>query len=174
MIETLDTGNIIHAKEIEINDTDNLKTLSDKLSILGRDLLKATLPKIIDGENFDIPQREEEATYVGMITREDERLDFNTEAKKVYDKIRALNPSPMANILINGEEWKVLESRKTTKTAGEVNTITSVGKDFFAISCKDYELEITKIKPAGKKEMLVRDFFNGYDKEKLIGVKVGE
>lgn len=174
MDETLDTGNIIHAKEIEINDTDNLKTLSDKLSILGRDLLKATIPKIIEGENFDIPQREEEATYVGMITREDERLDFNTEAKKVYDKIRALNPSPMANILINGEEWKVLESRKTTKEAGEVNTITSVGKDFFAISCKDYELEITKIKPAGKKEMLVRDFFNGYDKEKLIGIKVGE
>ena len=174
MEESLDTGNIIHAKAIPIEDNDTLGTLSDKLSILGADLLKAVLPKIADGENFDIPQRDEDATYVTKLTREDETLDFNKTCKQVYDYIRALNPHPLANILIDGEEWKVLESRKTERKASASGTISSVGKDYFAISCSDYELEITKIKPAGKKEMLVRDFFNGYQKDKLLNKKVGE
>jgi methionyl-tRNA formyltransferase len=174
MEESLDTGNIIHAKAIPIEDTDTLGTLSDKLSLLGADLLKSVLPKIQNGENFDIPQRDEDATYVTKLTREDETLDFTKTCKQVYDYIRALNPHPLANILIDGEEWKIIESRKTTRLAKEVGVISSVGKDYFAISCSDYELEITKIKPAGKKEMFVRDFFNGYAKDKLLNKKVGE
>ena len=77
MEESLDTGNIIHAASIPIEETDTLGTLSDKLSILGADLLKKVLPKIQEGENFDIPQRDEDATYVTKLTREDETLDFN-------------------------------------------------------------------------------------------------
>ena len=148
--------------------------ISEKLSILGRDLLVHTLPTILEGENFDIPQRHEDATYVQKLTREDERLDFAKTVEEVYNKVRALNPSPLANIIINGEEWKILETRKTNRESKECGLISSIGKDYFAISCADYELEITKIKPAGKKEMYVRDFFNGYDKNKLLNIKVGE
>ena len=174
MDETLDTGNIIHAKELTIEDNDTLGTLSDKLSELGADLLISTLPKIIDGTNFSIPQDNDEATYVSILKREDERLDFNKTAKEVYNHIRSLNPSPLANIVIDGEEWKVLESRIGESTSGETGVITNVYKDSFGIKCSDKEVLITKIKPAGKKEMLVRDFFNGYKKENLINKKVGE
>ena len=48
MEEGLDTGNIIHAKEIPIEDDDTYGTLSEKLSILGRDLLVKTLPVIVE------------------------------------------------------------------------------------------------------------------------------
>ena len=174
MDETLDTGNIIHAKELTIEDNDTLGTLSDKLSELGADLLISTLPKIIDGTNFSIPQDNDEATYVSILKREDERLDFNKTAKEVYNHIRSLNPSPLANIVIDSEEWKILESRIGESTSGETGVITNVYKDAFGIKCSDKEILITKIKPAGKKEMLVRDFFNGYKKENLINKKVGE
>lgn len=174
MDEGIDTGNIIHSKEIPIEETDTLGTLSDKLSVLGADLLINTLPKIIEGENFDIPQDNEEATYVGMLKREDERLSFNRTAKEVYNHIRSLNPSPLANIVIDGEEWKVLESKIGEAKKGEISTITSVNKDSFGIMCSDKEILITKVKPAGKKEMLVRDLFNGYKKEQLLNKKVGE
>lgn len=174
MDEGIDTGNIIHSKELAIEETDTLGTLSDKLSVLGADLLISTLPKIIEGENFDIPQDNEEATYVGILKREDERLNFNRSAKEVYDHIRSLNPSPLANIIIDGEEWKILESKIGESKKGEISTITSVNKDSFGIMCVDKEILITKVKPAGKKEMLVRDLFNGYKKEQLLNKKVGE
>ena len=111
MDEGIDTGNIIQAKTCEILDTDTLGSLSDKLSVLGAKTFMETLPKILDCENYDLPQDNEEATYVSVIKREDERIDFNKTRKEVYNFIRSLNPSPSANTIINGEEWKILESK---------------------------------------------------------------
>ena len=174
MEEGLDTGNIIHAKEIDIDPSDTYGTLSEKLSILGRDLLVKTLPVIFEGENFDIPQNDDEATHTVKIKREDERLDFNKTALELHNFVRALNPTPLANILVNGEEWKVLETTVGNKTQEKPGTIVVVNKDSFEVACSDATLVIKKIKPSGKKEMLVRDFFNGFNKDSLKGVVVNE
>lgn len=174
MDEEMDTGNIIHSKEIEIDELDNYKTLSDKLSILGRDLLISVLPKIQEDENFNIPQDNELATYTKKIKREDERLDFNNDAKDVYNKIRAFNPTPLANTIILGEEWKIIEAEVGNETKEAPGTITNIAKDSFSIACNDKEIVIKKVKPFGKKEMLVKDLFNGFDKSKLENKKVGE
>jgi len=174
MDEEMDTGNIIHSKEIDIDDKDNYKTLSDKLSILGRDLLMSVLPKIQEDENFNISQDNELATYTKKIKREDERIDFNLSAKDVYNKIRAFNPTPLANTIILGEEWKIIEAEVGNDTKEVPGTITNIAKDSFSIACNDKEIVIKKVKPFGKKEMLVKDLFNGFDKTKLTNLKVGE
>lgn len=174
MDESLDTGNIIQARSIKIEDTDTLGTLSEKLSCLGAKTLIDTLPSIIECENFDIPQDHEIATYVKMLKREDERIDFTKTRKEVYDFIRSLNPKPLANTLIDGEEWKILEAKIGEAGTPTIGEITSVNKEYFAIGCKDGEILITKIKLPGKKEVLVKDFFNGYKKENMLHKKVGE
>ena len=174
MDEGIDTGNIIQAKSIPIENTDTLGSLSEKLSILGAKTLIDTLPSIIECENFDIPQDHEIASYVKMLKRSDEVIDFNKTRKEVYDFIRSLNPAPLANTIINNEEWKIIESTIGEEKDVPVGVITSVNKDSFAIGCLDGEILITKVKPAGKKEMQVRDLFNGFDKNKLLNTRVGE
>ena len=174
MEKGLDTGNIIHAKEIDIDPEDTYGTLSDKLSILGRDLLAKTLPVIVEGENFDIPQNDDEATHTVKIKREDERLDFSKSATELHNLVRALNPTPLANIKVNGEEWKVLETSVGESTSDKPGTVVAVNKDSFEVACSDSTLVIKKIKPAGKKEMFVKDFFNGFNKESLKGVVLNE
>ncbi len=174
MEEGLDTGNIIHAKEIDIDPEDTYGTLSEKLSILGRDLLVKTLPVIFEGENFDIPQNDEDATHTVKIKREDERLDFNKTAEELHNFVRALNPTPLANILVNGEEWKVITTEVGSETKEKPGTVVAVNKDSFEVACSDATLVIKKIKPSGKKEMLVRDFFNGFNKDSLKGVVLNE
>ena len=59
MNEGLDKGDIISQKEIKIEDTDTTETMHDKLSVVGRDLLLETLPKIIEGTINPIKQNEE-------------------------------------------------------------------------------------------------------------------
>jgi len=174
MDESLDTGNIINYDFMPIEDTDTYGTLSNKLSILGRDLLLKTLPKIIEDDNFNIKQDDYEATFTKLIKREDERLNFNKTTEEVYNYIRALNPNPLANTLVNGEEWKIIESKIGNKGNYPIGIISHVYPDSFAIGCLDGELLVTKIKPAGKKEMLVKDFFNGFDSKKLLGIEVGK
>lgn len=174
MDETLDTGNIINAEEIPIDDTDTLGTLTNKLSELGARLLMRTLPKIFDDTNFDIPQDNELATLAPMIKRGDEKLDFNRTRLEVYNHVRSLNPEPSAFIILDNEEMKVLECRIGDETKGDIGVISKVSKDSFSINCKDGVIDIIKIKPFGKKEMFVRDYFNGKDKNSLLGLHVGD
>lgn len=173
MDEGIDTGNIIHAKEIAIEDDDTYGTLSEKLSILGADLLMHTLPSIIEETNFSLPQDEREATYVGMLKREDERIDFNDTSLNIVNKVRALNPEPLANTLIDGEEWKILSAFLGPNIKGIPGQICEVGKNYIRIYTFDGTIDIKEIKPFGKKSMSVASFLNGYKGEDLKGKKVG-
>ena len=172
MDEQMDTGNIINMDKIDIDDKDTYGTLSDKLSIVGRDLLLKTLPRIIKDDNWNIKQDDEAATYTKKITREQERLDFSKTRKQLYDYIRALNPTPLANILLNDEEIKIVEAEIGEECDGEIGVITDVTKKYFSIQCADGKLNITKLKRAGKNIMDTASFLNGYDKDKLLNKKV--
>ena len=174
MDEGIDTGDMIYSQAIPIEESDNYGTLSEKLSELGAKTLMKVMPKIYEEENFRIKQDDELSNYVGLIKREDTLLDFNKTRKEVFNHIRSLNPVPLAYTVINGEDWKILEATIGPEKTGTVGTITSVNKDSFGIMCSDGEILITKVKPFGKKEMLVKDFFNGYKKEELLNKKVGE
>ena len=172
MDEGIDTGNIIMSRSIEIEDNDNSLSLSNKLSLLGANLLIDTLPKIFEGENFDIPQDNEEATYVGMLKREDEHIDFNNSVESIKNQVRAFSPEPYAFINIDDTEYKISEVEIKKCDVSKIGIIVEVNKDSFGITAKDGIVYIKRIKPSGKKEMSVRDFFNGFDKTSLLNKKV--
>lgn len=172
MDEGIDTGNIIMSRSIEIEDNDNSLSLSNKLSLLGANLLIDTLPKIFEGENFDIPQDNEEATYVGMLKREDEHIDFNNSVENIKNQVRAFSPEPYAFINIDDTEYKISEVEIKKCDVSKIGIIVEVNKDSFGINAKDGIVYIKRIKPSGKKEMSVKDFFNGFDKTSLLNKKV--
>lgn len=172
MDEGIDTGNIIMSRSIEIEDNDNSLSLSNKLSLLGANLLIDTLPKIFEGENFDIPQDNEEATYVGMLKREDEHIDFNNSVENIKNQVRAFSPEPYTFINIDDTEYKISEVEIKKCDVSKIGIIVEVNKDSFGITAKDGIVYIKRIKPSGKKEMSVKDFFNGFDKTSLLNKKV--
>lgn len=172
MDEGIDTGNIIMSRSIKIEDNDNSLSLSNKLSLLGANLLIDTLPKIFEGENFDIPQDNEEATYVGMLKREDEHIDFNNSVENIKNQVRAFSPEPYTFINIDDTEYKISEVEIKKCDVSKIGIIVEVNKDSFGITAKDGIVYIKRIKPSGKKEMSVKDFFNGFDKKSLLNKKV--
>ena len=171
MDEGMDTGDIIKIKEIPILDSDNVGTLHDKLSKLGCDLLLEVLPTIFNKTNDRIKQGNN-YTMAPMIKREDERLDFNEEGKKIIGKIKGLNPWPLANIIINNQEIKVLEAEFVQKKVDNTGIIKEIDKKNLGITCKDGIIYLKKIKPSGKKVMEINSFLNGIDKEKYLTMEV--
>lgn len=171
MDEGMDTGDIIKIKEIPILDSDNVGTLHDKLSKLGCDLLLEVLPTIFNKTNNRIKQGNN-YTMAPMIKREDERLDFNEEGKKIIGKIKGLNPWPLANIIINNQEIKVLEAEFVQKKVDNTGIIKEIDKKNLGITCKDGIIYLKKIKPSGKKIMEINSFLNGIDKEKYLNMEV--
>jgi len=169
MDKDMDTGDIISQKSCEIEINDNVETLHDKLSAVGANLLIETLTNILIGSSKRIKQNDSEATYAWNIKREDEHINFNRTALEVYNHIRGLYPFPTAYCLINGEETKILEAYIGEKDSDfSSSTICDITKESIGISTKDKIIYITKIKPFGKKAMLVKDYLNGIDKNKLL------
>ncbi len=166
----MDNGDIISTSETKIEDTDNLESLHDRLSIMGKELLLKTLPSIINGTNNRIKQNEDEVTFGYNITREEEHIDFNRTSREVFNHIRGLSPFPSAYAVLDDLEVKIYDSyignKKYAATPGE---ICSIYNDGLGVCTRDGEIVITSIKISGKKRMLVKDYLNGVKKDDLIG-----
>lgn len=172
MAPGMDDGDIITQKSIKIEETDNVGTIHDKLSILGRDLLKETLPNIFSGNITRTKQDESQVTFAYNIKREEEKIDFNKTKEEVFNQIRGMYPFPVAYTTLNNEIIKICSSRIGSNKKGTPGEIINVYKDGFGVSCSDGEIIITRIKPSGKKEMNASDFINGRRKENLLGEKL--
>ena len=167
----MDNGDIISQRETEITEEDNLESLQNRLSIMGRDLLMETLPSIIDGTNQRIPQNEEEVTFAYNIKREEEHIDFTKTSREVFNLIRGLSPEPSANAILFDQEMKILESKEFPLDKGnhECGEILQVSKEGMVVSTGDGTILITKVKPFGKKVMDAGSYVNGVGKDHLIG-----
>ena len=69
MDEGVDTGDILSMNEVKIGDDDTAQSLSEKLSMLGADLLRKTLPEFIKGKIQPQKQNDKEATYTRLIKK---------------------------------------------------------------------------------------------------------
>ena len=170
MDEAMDSGDIISQREISILDNDNLESVHDKLSLLGKELLLDTLPSIFSSNNTRIKQDINEVTYAYNIKREEEHIDFNKTSKEIFNLIRGLSPLPGSNALIFNQEMKILDSVILDKEYdGKCGEIVDVLKEGIVVKTKDSAILITKIKPFGKKVMDAYSYVNGIGKDKIIG-----
>ena len=171
MDKGMDTGDMISRRSIPILDTDTVGTIHDKLSVIGRDLLLETLPSIIDGTSNREKQNDEEATYCHNITHEEELIDFNKNARDIFNQVRGMNPYPVAYFTIDKKIYKVYEvsyqetDEYQNKTNGE---IVIYDKNNIGIKVNNGLIYLKDIKKEGKRRMLIKDFLNG-EKESLLG-----
>lgn len=117
MVEKLDAGDMISKVEVDIEETDNVGTLHDKLSVAGAKLLSETVPQVIAGDISPEKQDDEKATYAPNIKREQELIDWSRAGEELYNQVRGLNPWPVAYTTLNGQNLKVWAAKKTAAPA---------------------------------------------------------
>lgn len=166
MDEAMDTGDIISTISYDIKSSDTTEDIHDTLRELGAKLLIDTLPSIVLGTNRRIKQNETEATYGYNITREEEHIDFNKRGILIDRLVRGLYSWPLANTIIGDTEYKIVAGY-FVKGKGNPGMISDISKKVLGIGCLDGTYYVTKIKPAGKKIMDIKDFLNGIDIEEF-------
>ena len=177
MVKKLDAGDMLSKIEVDILDSDNYETLHDKLSIAGRDLLNETLPKIFSDDISPEKQDDKEATFARNILREDEKIDWNTSARDVFNKVRALDPTPGAFTYLEGNVLKIWSTEEVKQdfesNFDKVGTIIKQDKKSIYILCgKNTVLKVNELQVSGKKRMPVVNFLS--NKKDYVGTVLGE
>lgn len=168
----MDSGDVIASSEIDILESDTYDIVSSKLSLLGAELLKTTLPSIFQGTVNRQKQDVNLKTVAKVIKREDEHIDFCQPAGDVHNKIRGLSSIPGAYSSLFNKNLKIfLSNLDNCLTVNDVEpgTITRIDKESIYVACLDKEIRLLKIQFEGKKVMDVKDYLNGVDKNRLLG-----
>lgn len=169
MVKKLDAGDIISQQAIPIEDKDNVGTMHDKLSRLGTELLKETLPSIINGTNDRTPQDEALVSFASNIQREDERIDWTQDARTIFNHIRGLSPWPVAYTTFEDKNMKLYEAQFVKGQSGRSGEIIDVTKKHIIVGTgSDDAIALTEIQLAGKKRMSVAQFLSGFQTS-LVG-----
>ena len=172
MNEKMDEGDILYQKEIDILDSDNTSSMFDKLSVLGSEMIKEFIPKLLNREITPIKQDESKATYAYNISKEDEKIDFNDSSRNVFNKIRGLSDIPGGYAFLDDKRVKIFKSRIGDNTKGNPGEIINIYEDGIGVMTNDKEIILTDIQVEGKTRELVKDYLHGIqDKNSLIGKK---
>lgn len=165
MDKSMDTGDVIDVVTVDILKTDNFESLYNKLSDASVLLLKNNLSSIALGNNKREKQNDDLATYARMLTREDEFIDFNQKAEDIFNKVRGVYPNAYINVF--GEALKILECTYENKLIKNHSTVYEITKNSLSVCAVDGIINLIKVKPFGKKEMDIKSYLNGVDKNLL-------
>lgn len=115
MNEGMDTGDMILKEEVEIGPEETTGDLWQKLSKIGGEILVKTL-KLIEEGKAPREKQTEEATLAPMLNKEIALIDWeNSDANKIHNLIRGLNPIMGAYSYIDGKKIKFWKSKVLTK-----------------------------------------------------------
>ncbi len=163
--ESIDTGNILIKKEINILPEDNYLSLEKKLAKLSAKTFLKIFDKWNKGEIKPVPQNNLLASYTRKFNFQDGKISpCQEDISTIEAKIKALNPEPGTYLKVKkGNKeiiLKIFEIEKLTKNNQKCNTFSKANKQL-ALKCKDYSFLIKKLQIEGKKIMDSKSFLAG-------------
>jgi methionyl-tRNA formyltransferase len=171
----LDSGPIFVQTRVELSQNSTSGDVLDELSAIGATLLVNTVTAIENGTATETPQpniADEQAIYAGKITNAVAKIDWNCDAEHICNKVRALNPSPLAfGTLKNGKKsQKVLFYEVAPANLPETAQNLAIGELFLTkksafvktATAGGYDsVQLITVKPENKRQMNAMDWLRG-------------
>lgn len=167
MDKGLDTGPILAQYKVPIAADDTAGMLFEKLSETGAKVLIPALKRYIKGEIKPQAQDDSLSSYVGMLKKDDGRINWTLDAARIESFIRSRLPWPGAwsKIRVDGNEKIVkINSVGHSPVAANDHRLGELFMhgDELAIQCGRDALIIRKLQLEGKKEASAEDFLRGH------------
>ena len=168
----MDRGDILGRTFLTLQGDETTESLSHWAAREGAKLLVETLDRIEAGTVTPEPQREEEASWSGKISREDGLIDWKLPAAEIDRRIRAYFPWPRAYTHLDGNELYILEAEPLNENLPVENVQqadTGAGivagvdrKRGILVQTGDGLLAVARLQAKSRKAMDVTSFCNGY------------
>jgi methionyl-tRNA formyltransferase len=149
--------------KVPIAPTDTYDSLHDRLAQLAGPFTLETLDLIEKGELHPIPQEHTDATPAPKIQPADARIDFDQPSKRVADFIRGMATRPGAFTFFRGQKLKAHFARPADHGSNQSAAPGTIllEKKALLVRCRESVVELTRVVPAGRKEMDGVSFING-------------
>ncbi len=163
----LDTGDMLITEKVKIGENETSGELYDRLTVLGAEVLIKTLKAVREGGLNPVKQNDGDSSYASMLDKSMSPVDFNKSALEVHNKIRGLDPWPVAQTVLDGKNLKLFKSSvRDDLGSGAVGEAVSL-KEGLAVFCGDGKAVLIKeVQYEGKKRMNAADFLRGKPIEK--------
>ena len=161
MNESLDKGDIILQKSLQIKDFETAGELEKRLIELAKEVATRTIETISKGSVKTIKQDENKKSYAKKILKEERKIDWSWIASDIVKKINGLSPKPGSFTHFKGKRIILLKSKIGDTMVGKPGTIVlRNGLEVVAGDKKTVIIEL--LKPEGKKVITAQDFINGF------------
>lgn len=163
--QAIDTGNILLAEKIVIEENDTAGTVHDKLKDVGAGLLIKTIKLLADNKLTEIPQQNiaDEIKHAPKLFTETGNIEWTRYSDEIYNLIRGLSPYPAAYTKLNGKTLKIFSANKIVELPDVLPGVYKTDeKTFLHFACKNGYLNITTLQLEGKKKMETKEFLRGY------------
>ncbi len=170
--EGLDTGPVAATREIGIGAAETAGELHNRLATLGAGLLADMLDAVLDGTAVFEPQCAQGVTYAAKLSKREARLEWTEPALLLERRIRAYNPWPVAETLLDGMQLRCWlgHALRLDSTGQQPGTVVAVGAGGVDVQTGAGLLRLTAVQLAGRQRLDAGVFANGYElKGKVLG-----
>ena len=170
----IDTGDILLMRETPIGPAENAGELTDRLAVMGAQLLIETIRALEAGTLARTPQDHAAATYEPKMDKELGRIDWSKSAQELDWLVRGTTPWPGAFTTLGEQTIKVFEldilDGPASGAPGEI--VAADAKRGLVVSCGDHDVALAQIQMPGAKRMNAKDYLRGHTME--TGVCLGK
>ena len=158
IVEELDKGPVCNTYKIKINNSQNTKDVSEKLSFLAAEKILDNLNDILEDKAKFIDQDHSKASYAKKIEKKEGQINWNDQALKIIGKINGLFSVPGAFFNFSGERYKILKA----EVGNGVGKVGEVLSNELEIACiNNQSIKILEIQRQGKKPQKIEEFLLG-------------
>ena len=169
MDEGMDTGPILLAREVEINEDETAQELGERLAEIGGELSRETIQGLKGKSLQPIPQDEKGASYAPLLKKTDGLIQWEEEADRIRNQIRGMVPWPVAFTWWKGKRMKLFRGR-TGNSTGSPGEITAV-EGGIEVACGKESLFIEELQLEGGRKMGWEEFTRGH--QLTLGERLG-
>ena len=158
IIPELDAGPVMMQSKIKIPQDINHRSLSEEMSKMGAKLILESIKLIQDNKANFVDQIESKATYAKKIQKDETKIDWYEDAKKIIAKINALHPNPGCWFELYGSRIKIIKAKEINSVKSKPGILLDKN---FTIACLKNAIQILELKKEGKQSLTVEEFLKG-------------
>jgi methionyl-tRNA formyltransferase len=176
VVTELDAGATFAVARMAIGPDETSGEVEARLAQVGADALLPVVEDLAGGRATETPQDPAQATFAPKVTKDESEIDWSMPAAVIHDKVRGLQPWPLASTRVSGVRHVLRRTRAAGSgpltlpqdaQRGSVSVplpgavLRASGDDLVVACGGGTEIRILEIQPEGRRTMTAREFLAG-------------